>query len=258
MTPLTPSATEPGSARARPFGKRVTRLLLRNGAQGLLARKSSLRWWLIYGPARCGTTFMMLAVTENSRVQVSDWVLAPALQLPPELPQSKFDRKRARKDVSANILANARLGGGGPLDLAFKQAWLDTEEYEALVEMWGEPERKIFCFREPSGYMASAIKKFDFLPLELLQTRYNESLDLFWELGGDAFEYTPDLTVADYRDFLAPLVIPDREPFRFRYSGSSADELITPTMTKGYNDFVARLRETSPGRSRYSGTPAHG
>lgn len=194
---------------------------------------------------------MVMAIRENARLMVADWVLGPALQLPPELRQTRFDRARARRDTSRNILANARLGGGGPLDLAFKQAWMDDDEYRALVEMWGEPERKIFCYREPSGYMASAVKKFGTtLPVDVLQERYVESLAVYSAIGGDRFEYWDGLDKTDYQSFLAPLVIPDTEDFDFRYSGTSADDLVTPAMKTAYADF--QQTHGSAGRPRES------
>lgn len=249
--PTAPVSTgTPASGRARVDEKRtldlrhrVVRAFLRRGGQSLLAHRRPRRWWLVYGPARCGTSYMALAIRANARLMVADWVLGPALQLPPELRQTRFDRDRARRDTSRNILANARLGAGGPLDLAYKQAWMDADEYEALVEMWGEPERKIFCYREPSGYMASAMKKFgSTLPVDVLQQRYIESLEVFPVIGGDRFEYHDRLVKSDYQSFLSPLVIPDDERFDFRYSGSSADDLVTPAMEAAYADFTRDRR----------------
>ena len=230
-----------GSVDPAELRRRLARRALRSGGQRALALRRPRRWWLVYGPARSGTSYMVMAIRENARLLVADWVLGPALQLPPELPQTKFDRVRARRDVSRNILANARLGGGGPLDLAYKQAWLDLEEYEALVAMWGEPERKVFCYREPSAYMASATEKFSgILSVETIQERYVESLEVFPLVGGDPFEYHPRLTKEDYVEFLSPLVIPNREEFEFRYSGSQADDLVTPRMREAYEDFTHR------------------
>lgn len=197
------------------------------------ARRRSLAWWLVYGPVRSGTTFMMQSIAASARLQVGDWGLRPALGLPPDLPHIHFDRARARADVSRNVLRTATLGGGRALDLVFKCAQLRLDEHAALVEMWGVPERTIFCLREPSGYLASAVRKFPDVPIEAFRVEYLRDLEVFGELGGDLFDYTPDLTTGDYRRFLAPL--PLATSARFAYRGATADDLVTSEMVVAYD-----------------------
>lgn len=204
-----------------------------------LHRQQQLRWWLVHGSTRSGTTFLHKAIAASARLHVSDWTLAPAFQLPPQLPHSRFDHARAMRDISANVLDNAPRGGGDVLDLAFKQSWLKPHEYEHLVQIWGPPERTIFCVREPSGYMASATRKFaGHLPTTLLQDWYVESLLDHAIIGGEILHYGPGLETADYRKVLDPLVLPPGKTFEFRFTGSSADDLVTDDMAVAYANFV--------------------
>ena len=199
-----------------------------------LARRRDLDWWLVYGPVRSGTTYMMRLLGSNARVQVSDWGLRHGMGLPPDLPHITFDRARARADFSRNVLSNAPPGGGRTIDLVCKAAQLRPDEFEVLVEMWGPPARKIFCVREPSGYMASATRKFPDVDVGHLRAQYVDDLAAFEVIGGDPFFYEPGLTVEDYRRFLEPIPVPDDPRYDFAYQGSTADHLVTADMVDAF------------------------
>lgn len=211
-------------------------------ARWRLARRRRLRWWLVYGPVRSGTSFMMRAIGANARLRVGDWGLRHGLGLPPDLPHVRFDRDRARADVSRNVLTNAPSGGGRALDLVYKSAQLRPDELDALVEMWGPPARTIFCVREPAGYLASAVRKFPDVDVQAFRDEYLADLATYEVLGGDLFVYRPDLDTDDYRRFLVPLELPDDPDLRFTYRGSRADELVTPEMVAAFERVTAGAR----------------
>ena len=176
-----------------------------------------------------------------SALHVSDWGLEHILNPIPSFDGIRFDYERFLKDVSDNIIDNAYyIGGGDQLDLAYKQACLGLNEYQALVRMWGEPARIIFCLREPTGYIASAIKKFDWVSVEVLQRLYIDSLDASYpQIGGDTFEYTPELSVLDYISFLKPLDFGGKQLMPFKYRGEQSPEHVSEEMWDAYH----RMRE---------------
>ena len=232
--------------------------MLRRGLQYLYSRSDSLRlrltrrrikrepaprWWLVYGPPRSGTTYMHRMVKACSALQVSDWGLAPVLNPIPEWLQIraskdfdyiKFDYERFLRDISNNILDNAYQGNGAQVDLVYKQATLGPSEYDALVRMWGPPERAVFCIREPAGYIASARSKFIYDTVERLQQVYIDSIDSHQHIGGDIFDYTPELTVSDYTSFLQPLNFEGKWMPPFRFKGKQEHENTTAEMWDAY------------------------
>lgn len=200
-----------------------------------------LRWWMIYGPARCGTTLLFRMLAANAQIQISDWGLGPVLEGPPEQSRIRIDRPRLWADVCANAIDNARRGEGSALDVAYKSAEMRLPEYTALRHVWGEPERRILCFREPSSYIASAVEKFPERSLEELQKSYIDSLQTYREIGGDAFEYHPGLSNADYAALISPLEAPDDARNAFRYTGKAAPDMVTEAMHAAYIELRAAL-----------------
>jgi hypothetical protein len=212
-------------------------------ARRTLKRKPELKWWLVYGPPRCGTTHMLRMVKACAILYVSDWGLAPILEpIPewmsyyssPDFDYIKFDYDRFVKSISDNILDNAFPGTGVQLDFAYKQATLGLSEYQTLVNMWGPPARIIFCMREPSGYMASAIGKFTYETLETLRQTYIRSMSAYLVIGGDVFEYTPDLGVEDYISFLEPLDFEGKWIPPFEFKGEQDHKNATEEMWEAY------------------------
>lgn len=200
-----------------------------------LSRKDHLRWWLVWGPVRTGTSLMVDMVGVSARLYVADWGLRNTVQMPAAFGYVGYDRDRARRDISRNILSNADPGQGTAIDLAFKQSGLQVDEYERLVEMWGAPERTIFCYREPEGFMASATRKFPESSIAGLQrSSYVDCLERHRVIGGDKFEYRADHTIADYEAFLHPLGLPPGHEFRLNYGDSRAPELVTEEMRAAY------------------------
>jgi len=203
--------------------------------------KPGLKWWLVYGPVRTGTSLMLRTIASRSRLYVSDWCLGNMLQLSADYDYVRFDRARALNDISRNLLNNAYAGGGQTLDLAFKQANFRAYEYEPLTRMWGAPERVIFCFREPGGYIASAIKKFPAVSIDGLQKMYVAAMKTFETVGGDSFEYHDGLTGDDYRRFMPSLDLHDGA-VKFRYGGERLEEHTTDAMWDAYNRLSGRIK----------------
>ena len=218
----------------------IDKNFLENNNLNISTGGKKYRWWLVYGLPRTGTSLMTTLIATNSKKAIYDWCLRDVLkplESHPHIPP--FFRVEFLKSLSENILKSTISTGGDILDFVFKQAGLTAEEYSALVEMWGEPERKIYCLREPSGFIASTIKKFDNLQLEKMKKRYVEHLERVYDkIGGDIFEYKPDLTIEDYMEFLRPLVIENQ--IKFNYTGSKDDKNVTKEMTKAYEDFKER------------------
>jgi hypothetical protein len=203
-------------------------------------KKRTLRWWLIYGAARTGTTYMVDLVAQRSQFKVSDWCLGNMLRLTPPYRYVRFDQERALKDISDNILDHAARGPHRDLDLAFKQCQLEYPEYERLLQMWGRPERIIFCFRQPAGCIASSEKHFageTYISIPRLQERYIQQFETYKQIGGDPFEYGPHCTLEIYLNFLKPLPIEASLCKPFRYKGEDKDEFTTEEMWQAFNDF---------------------
>lgn len=211
--------------------------------RGVIKRKPELRWWLVYGPPRSGTSYMLRLAKSCSVLYVSDWGLGPVLDPVPDwlndrsasaFDYIRFDYKRFLKDISNNILDNAYLGNGIQLDLVYKQATLGPNQYQVFVRMWGPPARAIFCIREPAAYIASAVKKFIYDSVERLQQVYIDSMDSYLHIKGDMFEYTPELHVSDYTSFLEPLNLEGKRLVPFRYGGEPDHEHVTEEMWSAY------------------------
>ena len=191
-----------------------------------------LKWWLVHGPERTGTTYMVGLITTSAKQFVSDWGLTNMLKLTPDFGYIKFDKERALRDISNNILDNADPGGGDQIDLVYKQAALILDEFEKLKLMWGNPERIIFCYRDPAGYMASALKKFPKRSLEKHQWNYIKILRDYKSIGGEPFEYSSHNTSNMYLEFLKPLNLGEIIPFEFR--GDYDNENTSAEMWEAY------------------------
>jgi hypothetical protein len=221
-------------------------------ARRVIKYKPELRWYLIYGLPRSGTSYMLRIVSACSALYVGDWGLAPILDPVPDWLESRsasafdyirFNYERLLRDISNNILDNAYLGEGNQLDLVYKQAALGSNQYQVFVKMWGRPARTIFCLREPTGYIASAVRKFIYDSVERLQEVYIDSINSYLQIGGDIFEYTPDLSVSDYISFLQPLNFKGKCLPPFQYKGEQDHEHVTDEMWSAYyrvKEFVRR------------------
>jgi hypothetical protein len=203
-----------------------------------------LRWWLVYGPPRSGTSYVMRLIKTCSRLYVSDWGLGMFLARIPDWLQFRshpvhdyitFDPDRLLQDISNNILDNAYAGDGDQLDLIYKQAGLRPKEIQTLSRMWGPPERVISCLREPAGYMASATKKFAQGSRERRQEVYVQSINSYLEVGGEVLEYTSELDLSDYLAFLAPLDFQGKRLPPFEYRGEQDHESVSAEMWAAYH-----------------------
>lgn len=198
-------------------------------------RRGELRWWLVYGPVRSGTTLMTDLLAPHARYVVSDWGLRNVLAGPLSNQQGRFDPARYRRTFLADVLAGCDRNRRGPLDLVFKQANLRMPEYEVLVEHFGPPERRIYCLRDPGGFMRSATTKFPDHSLEhLREFNYIGTAQEHTRIGGDVFLYHPHVTGDDYAEFVRPLTLSVAQQAAIRYSGSEADELVTEQMRQEF------------------------
>jgi hypothetical protein len=194
-------------------------------------RKGALRWWLVYGPVRSGTTLMGNLAAAYARWDVSDWGLHAALTPPLSETPAVYDAARPRRALLAEVLASCTTGHRGPLDLVYKQANLRQPELEALVDLIGPPERRLFCLRDPAGFMQSATRKFPDIDLDNLRDiNYIGTLEEHARIGGEVFLYHPGVTGEDYARVLRPLLLTPEQLASVNYTGSSAPELTTEPM----------------------------
>ena len=233
------------ATRVRNFGHRLIQSTPRQlQIRRTLRRTGKLRWWLVYGAPRSGTSYMYDLVKQCARLHTSDWGLGEILAAAHQWRAVRssvaqewilFDWERLLRDLSANILDNAYAGLGDQIDLVYKQAKLEPDEILILSAMWGPPERTIMCLREPAGFMASAARKFPTASVEDLQQNYVKCLDVFWQAGGDLFEYGPGLTTNDYVAFLRPLRFQESRLTPFEYRGKQDLALVTDAMWEAYH-----------------------
>lgn len=203
-------------------------------------RRGGLRWWLVWGPVRSGTTLMTDLVAEHARWVVSDWGLAAGLTPPQSQVPDSFDARRPQRAMLAEVLASCRTDSSGPLDLVYKQANVRVSEAATLSALLGPPERTIFCLRDPAGFMRSAVRKFPDIPLDNLQhINYLGTIKEHQFIGGEVFLYHPEVTGADYAEFLRPLVLGREACESVRYTGSASPELATPDMWEAFHQLSA-------------------
>jgi len=211
-----------------------------------------LKWWTIYGPGSSGTSLMYRVIAHWARLGVSDWCLRDILKLVPDRPYIRFDKKRALKDISRNIIDNAHRCSGRYLDLVFKQACLASGEFAMLVEMWRKPERIIFCLREPATYMASTSRRWPEWPVAYLRRMYIETLAEYEKIGGDIFEYHRGLTIEDYINFVnLPKTVKIDE--KFACTESRNPELADTEMLAAYENFRKKHVSSSSHRQALRG-----
>jgi hypothetical protein len=204
-------------------------------------RRGRLRWWLVYGPVRCGTTLMADLVAGHARWEISDWGLHAALAGPLGHDRAGFDRTRPRRALLAEVMAVSARNRRAPIDVVYKQANVRADEVAAVEDVLGPAERRIFCLRDPAGFMQSAVRKFPTTELEnLRESNYIGTIDEHERVGGDVFLYHPDVTGDEYARFLHPLAIDATARASVRYTGSSAEELTTPAMWEAFERLAAR------------------
>lgn len=197
----------------------------------------SLKWWLIYGPPRTGTSYLSRLISERSTYLVSDWGLGNIINRLDNVRDLNIEKFKL--DLIENILASARRGGGKVIDLCYKQATLLPAELDQLTTMFGAPQRKIFCVRDPAGFMASAVKKFPNFTSEDLENRYLRNLAVYEKIGGDIIEYGPKLSHGSLKEFVSPINLPNStEEFKFR--GSERPDLVSDQMQEAYENFISK------------------
>ena len=91
--------------------------------------------------------------------------------------------------------------------------------------------------------MASATKKFAQAVLEAVQKGYIDAISYYAPIGGDIFEYTPELSVEDYVSFLKPLNLESKCLPPFRYRGERDQERTTEEMWSAYHKVRALAAE---------------
>tara|TARA_B100001093_G_C26858943_1_gene1028896 strand:+ start:8942 stop:9577 length:636 start_codon:yes stop_codon:yes gene_type:complete len=191
------------------------------------------KWIFIYGPGRTGSTYLLRLIRKVAKCSVSDWGLGSILKPFTSMPGG-IDKEKFLQDLAKNLLESSRRNDVGQLDLVIKSASGNAEEFECYQKMFGPAQRVIFTIREPSGYMASAIRKFSDHNIEDLQISYLTMLSLYQCIGGEIFDYKSKLKTENYLNFLSPLNFESEGLEIFEFKGKKADDLVTEEMNSAY------------------------
>jgi len=162
-------------------------------------RKKNYRWIFIYGVPRSGTTYFYQELMQLGRLGVSDFDLGIFVPIIEHIEQSGYiplDTVALKDHLRDQLLTHAAPGGGTKYDFIVKQVNTNLKEYELLCElMGGEPEKKFFLYREPSGWLSSAMKKFGIDEDEAVDM-YKNSAHVRNEIGGKYIEYGSQINEA--------------------------------------------------------------
>lgn len=201
-----------------------------------------MKWIFIYGPGRTGSTYLLRIIREVSKCSVSDWGLGSILKPFKTMPNG-IDKKRFLEDLARNLIDSSRRNEKGQIDLVIKSATGNADEFDCYEKMFGPAERIIFTIREPSGYMASAAKKFPNLKIEDLQISYLRMISLFPDIQGEIFNYCSNLKIENYLKFLTPLKFDKNKLEKFEFKGGEALQLTTREMHVEYKRFLQLNRD---------------
>lgn len=151
-----------------------------------------LTWVFIYGLPRSGTTLLLQSFMKQAKAGIGDWDLREIQRAINYYEHSSYialNTKLMVQQTKENIIRNAPPGGGNRYDLIVKQIDTNQRELDFLIRLFGkEPEFKLFCFREPNGWLPSAKKKFNISDAEA-ELLYQRCFNSFSEIGGLCIEY---------------------------------------------------------------------
>ncbi len=195
------------------------------------------KWIFIYGAGRTGSTYLLRVVRSISVHSISDWGLGTILN-PLVKMANGIDKERFLHDLAENILDSSKKNERGQLDLVIKSAGGSAAEFECYEKMFGPAERVIFTVREPSGYMASAVKKFPRHEINELQEAYIKMMAVYGKIKGEILDYKRNLKTSSYLDFLQPLNFDETTIEKFVFKGNKADHFVTQEMHSSYKKFL--------------------
>jgi hypothetical protein len=204
-----------------------------------IMHKRKIKWWLVYGIPRSGTSYVTRLIGNCSRMVINEIILLKAGLKPKLIPHMNT------RDIKSKVLKMAQRGGGKQLDIVLKTPFLNVNKYNILVRILGEPQRKIFCVREPTAYFASAREKFPSLPARVLEKYYIKRLNAYKEIKGDILLYGPDSGIEDYISFLQPLKIKKEYAETFLYKRHAISAQAPPNMLMAYQEFSKKFIEAA-------------
>jgi len=208
---------------------------IRNALRAAPRASTPLRWVFLYGLPRSGTTYALDQYMRISRRGIGDWMMedfALTFDRARQRTRQTLDIDRLADDLRNNLLTNAPIGGGTKFDIVIKQASATYREYAFWRELFGtEPERRLFFYREPAGWLASAKEKFDVHEARA-SAIYQHSFDCFAEIGGLAIDY-PE--TGDQLASLPEFSGVEMTTFKPRRTNSSA---APDQMSESYREFV--------------------
>lgn len=160
-------------------------------------KKKKYRWIFVYGIPRSGTTYFYQELMQIARLGVSDFDLGKFVPVIEHIDQSGYiplDTQALKNHLRDQLLMHAAPGGGSKYDFIIKQVNTNLTEYQLLCElMSSEPSEKYFLYREPNGWLPSAMKKFG-IDEKMAEGLYKQSFDSFSIIGGEQIEYGSEIT----------------------------------------------------------------
>lgn len=155
-----------------------------------------IKWAFIYGLPRSGTTYALHQFMKVAKAGIGDWEIkefAHAITNAENREWVALDTKKLIDSLRENLLENAHVGGGNKIDIVAKQISTNKEEFEFYREMFqSEPQTKLFMFREPDGWLPSAMEKFNITENEAIEV-YKNALAGYNNIQGNIIEYNETL-----------------------------------------------------------------
>lgn len=172
-------------------------------------KKASYDWIFVYGVPRSGTTYFYQELLQLGKHGVSDYDLGrfnPAFDHIEKSGYIPIDTNEIKALLRDQIISRSAPGAGNKYDFIVKQVNTDLAEYELLCELMGSiPKATYFLFREPSGWLPSAMKKYG-INQEQAITMYENSIQSYDEIGGKIIEYGDSINAALSEEGIDPIV----------------------------------------------------
>lgn len=158
--------------------------------------KQTANWVFVYGVPRSGTTYFYHALLQHAKVGISDFDLGEFLTPIQHIESSGYipiDTDALKQFLRGQLRDHGAPGGGSRWDYVVKQVNTSKAEFELIQELMGCPPSSIqFLFREPTGWLQSAMKKYKIGEKEA-EEMYRSSLGSYNEIGGTVIEYGSEL-----------------------------------------------------------------
>lgn len=188
-----------------------------NQVRNLLSagKGKELDWVYLYGLPRSGTTYFLHQLMKVARKGIGDWDLYQFDQVLSHAVKEDhifLNTAPIKEGILKSILQSAPPGGGNTFDLIVKQTLPSIGEKAFLTDLFGKsPKHTIFFYREPHGWLNSAIKKYGWTQQKAAE-QYQSGLATYRQVGGICCDYQaipqtletlfPNLTIDSFKPSL--------------------------------------------------------